>query len=491
MNALAQTLEKKIRKQLKPFTAAEAAAVTGLSIDEAKDAVDDLMKRYACRLQLTENGDLIYDFGQRLRRRDAKSFAEVRQDILNWLWRAFKVIYKAWITVTLVVYFVIFIIITILILIAATSQRGDNRGRGGRSSAAGINLNGLFELFFSIFRWNTRGGGMRYRTDRQGYPYRHYQPRPGVIDPDKKNFIASVYDFVFGPEPVKTDPLSNHKEVAEYLRTQKGVVVTAELQALAGWDAPRADVFFTDCLARFQGEAQVSENGAVYGQFDQLLRGTGYLQGGQIEYYWNEYEPEYELNGNKSGHNLFIGFMNLFNLGFSFLFASGLITALVDNAGMSNSSGDLVSLLAFSAASSGTISLLLGWIPLIFSLLFFLIPLLRWFKIRKQNRLRVQNNIRKRLYKILFETLGQPKTATEITHRVNQNGSVARLSEKQVAQNMETLVLDLKGETAVSESGQITYAFPLLTLELSEIERLRRERQVDSSLGNITMDEEV
>ncbi|MCB0316474.1 MAG: hypothetical protein KDH84_25005, partial [Calditrichaeota bacterium] len=136
-------------------------------------------------------------------------------------------------------------------------------------------------------------------------------------------------------------------------------------------------------------------------------------------------------------------------------------------------------------------SLLLGWIPLIFSLLFFLIPLLRWFKIRKQNRLRVQNNIRKRLYKILFETLGQPKTATEITHRVNQNGSVARLSEKQVAQNMETLVLDLKGETAVSESGQITYAFPLLTLELSEIERLRRERQVDSSLGNITMDEEV
>lgn len=235
----------------------------------------------------------------------------------------------------------------------------------------------------------------------------------------------------------------------------------------------------------------MSENGAVYGQFDQLLRGTGYLQGGQIEYYWDEYEPEYELNGNKSGHNLFIGFMNLFNLGFSFLFASGLITALVDNAGMSNSSGDLVSLLAFSAASSGTISLLLGWIPLIFSLLFFLIPLLRWFKIRKQNRLRVQNNIRKRLYKILFETLGQPKTATEITHRVNQNGSVARLSEKQVAQNMETLVLDLKGETAVSESGQITYAFPLLTLELSEIERLRRERQVDSSLGNITMDEEV
>lgn len=492
MNAPAQTLENKIRKQLKPFTAAEAAAVTGLSIDEAKDAVDALMKRYACRLQLTENGDLIYDFGQRLRRRDAKSFAEFRREILDWLWKVFKVIYKAWITVTLVVYFAVFLIITILILIAATSQKGDSRGRGGRSAAAGaINIGRLFELFFSIFRWNTRGGGTDYRTDRQGYPYRHYKPRPGVIDPGKKNFIASVYDFVFGPDPVKADPLSNHKEVAAYLRTQKGVVVTAELQALAGWDAPRADVFFTDCLARFQGEAQVSENGAVYGQFDQLLRGTGYLQGGQIEYYWDEYEPEYELNGNKPGHNLFIGFMNLFNLGFSFLFASGLITALVDNAGMDGGSGDLVSLLAFSAASSGAVSLLLGWIPLIFSLLFFLIPLLRWFRIRRQNRRRVSNNIRKRLYKALFESRGRPQTAAEIAARVNQNGAVARLGEKQVAQHLETLVLDLKGETAVSDDGQITYAFPLLTLELSEIDRLRRERRIDASLGDVTMDEEV
>lgn len=493
MNTLAQTLENKIHRQLKPFTAAEAAAVTGLSIDEAKDAIDELMKRYACRLQLTENGDLIYDFGQRLRRRDAKSFAEIRREVLSWLWKVFKVIYKAWITVTLVVYFVIFIIITILILIAATSQRGDSRGRGSRSSAAGaINLGRLLELFFSIFRWNTRGGGVSYRTDRQGYPYRHYQPRPGVIDPAKKNFISSVYDFVFGPEPVKADPLSNHKEVAEYLRTQKGVVVTAELQALAGWDAPRADVFFTDCLARFQGEAQVSENGAVYGQFDQLLRGTGYLQGGKIEYYWDEYEPEYELNGNKPGHNLFIGFMNLFNLGFSFLFASGLISALADNAGMRDGSGDLVSLLALSAASSGAVSLLLGWIPLIFSLLFFLIPLLRGFKIRKQNRRRVQNNIRKRLYKAIFENRGKPLSAAEFTALVNNpNASVARLSEKHVAQHLETLVLDLKGETAVSDAGQITYAFPLLTLELREIEQLRRERRVDTSLGNITMDEEV
>jgi hypothetical protein len=262
----------------------------------------------------------------------------------------------------LVVYFILFLVIVIVVLVAvSTRQSGDDRRRRGAS----MQLGGLFDLFFAIFRWRTITGAVDYRQDRDGYRYRHYEPRPAVLNRGKKSFIASVYDFVFGPPRVEIDPLANEREVAAYLLHNKGVVVAAELSALAGWNFPQADTFLADCAVRYQGEFQISDHAVLYGQFDHIMRGVGAVETSTITYYWDEYEPEYEWTGNSSTHNVSMILMNGFNLLMALTIMSGGLSAIAASARPGT-------FLGFLAANETLVSVVLGWIPFVFSLLFLL-----------------------------------------------------------------------------------------------------------------------
>lgn len=121
-------VEKKILNGEGHFTRTEAAAVTGLSLDAARDALDVLLEKYVCRLQVTENGDLIYDFGRRPRRRGRKSAGEILKAAGEWLRRVFTVLFKIWIALVLAVYFVLFVVILFVVLIAAIFGKQGDRG---------------------------------------------------------------------------------------------------------------------------------------------------------------------------------------------------------------------------------------------------------------------------------------------------------------------------------------------------------------------------
>ncbi len=470
-------LEKRLQKGERHFTLNEAAAATGLFIDDARNALEQLIQKYVCRLQVTENGDLIYDFGKTLLRRGEKTWAERRAEISAALWRIFTVIYKAWIAVTLVVYFVIFVLILVA-LVLALSSRKNGKGRG-------LSLDFVGDLFASIFRWRTHTGTVLYRTDRRGYRYRQYAPKPSPINQNKKSFIASVYDFVFGPARVTIDPLQNQKEVAAYLRQQKGIVVATELSALAGWNFEQAETFLTDCLVRFQGEVKVSENGVLYGEFDDILRGVGQTEEGQIVYYWDEYEPEYQLAGNSAGRNLAIVFMNGFNLAFSVYMITTLVPSLLQARLPEEILPGFGSWIAAHATSA---YVLLGWLPLIFSILFFAIPLARWFKLQRAQHRRHHHNIRKRLFKAIFQQQGKAQTATAIQQAVNDHAREEKLPETVVAAALREIVLDLPGETLVSPEGEMLYAFPRVQRELAEVVHLRDQRRPEAALGGVILD---
>ena len=475
-------LEKRLRKDLRHFTLYEAAASTGLSIDAVRDGMQPLMEKYLCRLQVTENGDLIYDCGEKLRRRGRKSLRDIWRLLSAKAWQIFTGLFKIWITMTLVVYFLIFVAIMILLLVAASSQRSDRRGGGGgRGGGMPINMNALIYTFMSIFRWRTHSGRIRYDTDRQGYPYRRYESPSSAINEKKKSFIASVYDFVFGPPRVQPDTLQNAREVAAFLTENKGILVTADLEALAGWNASEADTYFTECLVRFQGEVNVSEQGAIYGEFDDILRGIGEAGRGKIVYYWDEYEPEYEVTGNSTGRNIAVGFMNVFNLFFALLITSGAFSGMVAAAQQNpEMRGPLIDLL-----NSTTF---LGWVPLVFSLLFFAIPLGRWMKVQFLRRQRRANNIRKRLYKVIFTTRGQPQTLDAVVTRVNQAGPEEKLAPDFVQKWMNELSLDLQGDLSVDEEGKLRYEFPKIRLELEDAPRLRAQKKITPGLGDVIVE---
>ncbi len=465
-------VERKILAGEGRFTQTEASAATGLSLDATKDALGAIIEKYVCRLQVTENGDLIYDFGKRPRRRGEKSIGELLGIAGDWLWKAFTVVFKIWIALTLVVYFVVFLAILVGIAIAATSSgKRDDRGRG----SIGFGLSSATRIFFSIFQWNTVTGRTDYRTDDMGYRFRKFEPKPGVLNQKKKSFIAAVYDFVFGPPRVELDPLNNEKEVAAYLHKQKGILTTSELMALAGWTLSEAQAFFTDCLVRFQGDVEVTEEeGVMYGEFDRIVRGVGKIETGQVVRYWDEYEPVYDWTGNTAGRNALIAGMNCFNL----VFAAVLLFNYPD----------ILQMLGFDAVSLNAVSgpvLALGWVPLVFSLIFFLVPLLRYPKISRHNRRRHEENIRKRMFRAIFDFEGNPATVDQVAAAVNQNAPEEKLDRETVARRLDTLVLDLGGKTDVSESAEVIYSFPRIKDELGTVKQLRKRKQLDRDLGGV------
>jgi len=476
-------LEKHIQKTKGQFTLNDAAAITGVPTEQARESLNELMGKYICHLQVSENGDLIYDFGSSPTRRGEKSFAEILDGIKEWLWKAFKIFFKAWITVTLVVYFVVFVLLLIALIIAMTASNKDD---DKKSSGGGAMFRLIGDVFYAIFRWNTIGGGTYYEKDQYGQPYKHYKPVESSIftnktngDPkSKKNFISAVYDFVFGPPRVEPEPFDNQKEVAAYARQNKGVMVTSEFKALAGWNNDEAQEFMTDCIARFNGAAEITTNAVLYADFYELTRSKTQAQDGKIEWYWNEYEPEYELTGNTKGKNAGIIAMNGFNLLFATLcFVDGQQTLFEGKQGL------------FTAMMPAEIVFYgLGIVPMLFSAIFFAVPLLRSFSLRTKRKQRRLNNIKKRLVKVIYQQgVMKDLSLDEIVSQVNQ-GDVEKLSKPEVESVMNRLIIDWGGEAVAQDNGIVRYEFIQLREELNEIKNIRATRDGKTDLGNIYMD---
>lgn len=480
LKANAQLLEKKIKEVKGKFTLNDAAAITGVPTEQARESLNELMRKYICHLQVSENGDLIYDFGTNPTRRGEKTFAEILDEVKSWLWKAFMVFFKAWITVTLVVYFVVFVIIMVGALVVMLSSNKDNKDND-KSSGAIFRLIG--DIFYAIFRWNTIKNYQEvyYEYDRYGQPYKHYKPVESSLfntraqsPKAKKNFISSVYDFVFGPPRVQTEPFENQREVAAYARQNRGIMVLPEFKALAGWNHTQAQEFMTDCIARFNGSAEISPNGVLYADFYELTRSTTQNQDSKIEWYWNEYEPEYELTGNTKGRNTRIILMNLFNL----LFAS----FFVFNSRINES-------LALEEEIRTFVFYGLGVVPFVFSVTFFAVPILRYFDILPKRKKRRINNIRKRLVRIIYQRgVHHNLTLDEILSELNAD-SGEKVSKEQVQKMMNELVVDWQGDVVLDEKGRTVYEFRQLFHELEEARKIRLNRKDDGkNLGNIYLD---
>ncbi|MBX7221320.1 MAG: hypothetical protein K1Y36_15330 [Blastocatellia bacterium] len=447
---LAKVLEKKIEARQTRFTKTEAAALTGLEVEAAEVGLRELINRYDCRLQVTENGDLIYDFGG-LHRRGEKTWREYWSELGEWLWKVFTYAFKACIAVTMVVYCIIF---TLILLVWAFKSESDDIGEGGFSL--------IGHMFLAIFDWHTATNTVIYRQDQYGYQYAQYQPKSVKKQKDnEKGFIAAVYDFVFGPPRVVADTLENLREAAAFIRTQNGILLPSDIKALSGMNSTEAAAFFAECIARFQGDIKVSENGVMYGEFPQMLRTVQEGDHSTIVYYWDEYEPPHQVTGNSTGQNLGIAALNSFNL---------------------------IASLVFMFLGARFFPLLLGVFPFLFSLLFFLIPALRSIAVANREEQRHRNNIRKRLVRVIFERRGEPISVAAMTNIVNNLArTVEPLSPEVVESVLEDLRREMPGDLLFPETGPPQYAFPVIGMELEEGIRLRR-RQQDRVLGKVVFD---
>ncbi len=490
LKSAAEKIENSLQSGKGVFTIGDAASASGLSLRDAKDVMDFLITKYRCRLQITEEGDLIYDFGKMPLRRSERTWGEWWQVFKKKSWDTFVVIFKVWISIMLVVYFTIFVLIIIAFIVAALSGGKDNDSKVDLGSSFGF----IFRVFAEIFYWNTVTQHYHYETDSRGYRYRAYDTRPGALPnqskkKNKKGFVASVYDFVFGPPRVEIHPLENQQEVAAYLRQNKGIIVKPEVIGLAGWNSEKADDFFSEIIARFDGEPRISNNQILYGDFMSLVRSKDSKADAEVIWYWNEYEPEYKLTGNSTGRNIGIGFMASINLIMSMIF-----------------------LTADPTAEGIGILIGLGWIPFIFSVLFFGVPIYRWLDILPRRKKREQENIRKRVMRVIFTaevfnslTKTQQNEAVRLAElyertqhrytlkdimeidRIFAKGE-APLKIEEIEQVIQQLVYDLNADIDTNAQAQVVYDFSMFSEQFEEANNLRKERGNDTQLDEIVFD---
>lgn len=434
-----EKVEQALAAAQKPLTEADVAAATALPASTVDLAMRDALKTFEARLDVREDGSLVYDFGQKLKARGKRPWTYWLRKAGGWLWKGFTVFFKAWTAVMLVGYVIAFSVIILAGIIALSVAAEEDVG-----ASAGIEA--FFKLIASIFADFVTHGWLFYSAvDSHGYQHRRYTPKesawkkkrkPEATPKQAKSFVSSVYDFIFGPERAPFDEGAQTREVISFVRENLGQLTISDVQGLSGFSRKEAESFFARFVGEFDGDVSFDEAGTLRATFPQLLESAGREQDEPIIHYWDEYEPPFEQTGNTAGRNWGIGALNTFNLVMSGL-AMGVFGGL------------------FGAATTG-IGWGLGIVPFVFSLLFFAIPVGRAGVNAVRNHKQHQHNIRKRIFHAAFETDAPHVRVRDLLQHCNEDRTTEEvLKLDDIDDHLREMIEDLGGDLDVDDDGEI------------------------------------
>jgi hypothetical protein len=288
-----------------------------------------------------------------------------------------------------------------------------------------------------------------------------------------------VYDFVFGPDRPNYDPFANEKEVVAWLRANRGVLTMTDLVALAGWTYDQASERMADYLTRFKGDATITEEGVLIGDFERMLAtGDAQLKGGKVELFWDEYEAPFEMTGNPSARNLAIVGINAFNLLFAALILFSPEIRL-----------QIEFIMYDFGIGSGVVYTALGIMPLLFSAVFFTVPLLRFLPTKRREAARRGRNEQRRVLRHIFRRNGSAVSLTELLEDVNGDEN-SKFSSKELRDLVEQLLPLYGGRSDIAEDGTVLYIFDRIALEEAGALEVRRQRDPEHYLGEVIFDTE-
>lgn len=439
------------------MTPQDAATATGITVAEARDALTRLMELYVTRVTHDEQGNVLFAFEWPLRQRGTKTAAEKWAEVKGVLWRGFKVFFKIWIGLMVIVYFAVMLIALIALVLAQKSSDSDDDD--GPSMIGGL-FHMLAEGLRFAFWTNMMSADYRYATDSHGYRYREVETPRGRKrgKREEKSFVIAIYDLALGPERAAADPLENEREVAAFLRAERGVLTPAEILALSGGTIADAEERMADYLVRFNGEPEITDQGVVVGEFDAFVSGSKSDAGGSVVPYWEEFEAPFEHSGNSGGRNTIIVVMVLFTMVMGLVLLGGGLEVLAQTAG--------------PFWGGGLAAILLGYMPVVFSMLYLGISLVRLVGVRRREAERLDRNRRKMVMRAIFQGRLWRATVDQIYFAMLAHGD-KELSKEEVEAIVRRLLPDLQGDIELDENGEPIYSFARLQREYESAERLR------------------
>lgn len=451
-------------------TVADMIAGTGLPKYQVEQAAKAALDEYAGRLKVTESGELLYYFPGGMRstvrgagpslRRFWKSFRSTAARVLTLL-------FKIWIVAMLVGYFVAFVAIAVLAILASVAAsvagRGDGRD-GGRDRGGGLGgmylVLRLFDLILRMWFWSSILKDPRRKQQKGG-----------------RAFYKSVFGFVFGDgDPNKGWDEVERKYLIAYIRSHKGVITLEELMALTGRENDAANALMNRLLLEFEGEPGVTEDGTVVYSFPELMRTSDAAQKsvGQVPVLNPATKHVVPFSANKPRTNGWIMFFNAFNLAFGLYFLG--ISIAQGAAALVKTGPYLYSFVGRLLMQAGispvpVLSIVLGIIPVAFSVFFFLVPLVRKIRLGRQNDALREETLRKR---VMAQVLASPSRVDPREVRPTGTNLDPRDLPGTCRRILDRLAASLKAEPVpLEKEGLFAYRFTELERELADLEAFR------------------
>lgn len=321
--AVRDRLVDAFRRRRGEATTADLVALTGLPLERVKEELPAVSDEYGARMRVTESGEILWSFPRGFRSRYRGLGPS-----LGRFWKAFKkgavetgkFLFKAWIVLMLVGYFVLFLLLALLAFVASIAAQSSGRDRNDRGGGlGGLFLTGrLLETFINIWFYSELFKDPRQRAWESDQRSRRRRER--------RPLHHAVFSFVFGePDPNANWDEVERRAVVAWLQAHKGLISMPEFRALTGLAPVEAEDRITVYLRDYGGEPEVSDNGTLLFRFPELLRRVD-----RADRTMGDTSPLKRIrpfSSNKGRANFWFGAVNLVNLLFGGYFLSGALSA--------------------------------------------------------------------------------------------------------------------------------------------------------------------
>ncbi|MDR2070621.1 MAG: hypothetical protein LBP81_04275 [Treponema sp.] len=485
-----QKVTDAFRRRRNGATAADIVAKTALPLQTVRELIPIAADEYSARLEVTESGEILYSFPHGFVSKYRGFRAGLRkagEKIKKGIKIAASWGFKVWIMLMLVGYFIFFMLIALaaLLLSAAASSSSNERSSRRDGGIGGFYLaSRIFNLIIQIWFYSE----LLKPVD----PYYRGRGTVSPARPKSRPLHKAIFSFVFGDGDPNADwPVREKQAVIAYIQANRGVISLPELMSLTGLPPDTAEERITAYCAEFGGLPEATEDGTVVYRFDELLLRAD-TQNRSFPGLSGPIKRLKAFSSNEKKMNVWFSLINGVNLIFGsyFLYNALNTGAILTQADFNASSylyGILYMLLSQVAANPLSIIIfVLGFVPLIFSLLFWLIPGLRFVLNKRDNEEIKLENFRKSGYGRIWDA---PLTVKpqEIIPQVKE------CRPQNLAAAQDRLIKEFGAyanpDVSLDETGKPVYSFGELDREKAALEKYRAGIAPGASaLGKIVFD---
>ncbi len=236
------TVQDTLQKHEQGLTPADLIVRTGLSVYQVQDALEALIKKHPCRLQVSEKGEITYQFDflpekNSITKLVGKVWNNAKQGVTNLVkWRVSNDLYR-------------------------------NYGSSWVNWVIALAPISPLIPFYFLFRKTIPS----FKTKTDEISHFFYE---GVNPPEQNAFRKDeikkiAFDFIFG-EKENIDALDLEKRILSYIDLHKGKITTADLVMLTGWSFEKAEQEATKLMVQYQGNVYVTDEGIIIYHFPEV-----------------------------------------------------------------------------------------------------------------------------------------------------------------------------------------------------------------------------